>query len=67
MTKKDYKAIAKAINNHRTGELNDEDEVKVGIYRATMFVDTFIEDLCNIFLKDNPRFDKARFVAACDS
>ena len=28
--------------------------------------DSFLDDLCHLFTDDNPRFNRARFLAACN-
>jgi len=52
MTKKDYIAIAGVLNN----------------YKNKMPMDIFaelVQSFSAVFKKDNPRFDDARFCAAC--
>ena len=55
MTKKDYQAIARVINNRfiRTEILNN--------YQVALFAD----DLAEVFLSDNVLFDRVRFQEAC--
>lgn len=62
MTRKDYVAIAEAIYTTRetlpivTGYWEAQLEA---IGRATQLV-------ADVFAEDNPRFDRARFIAACE-
>ncbi|KKL11637.1 hypothetical protein LCGC14_2543830 [marine sediment metagenome] len=53
MTKKDYIKLAELIKDKSTG--ND----------AHIFVDDLLEGLCAILQDDNPRFDRERFIEAC--
>lgn len=52
MTKKDYEAIAGVLRNRRYGETD------------LNCLQNVAEDLAAI-MADNPRFDRARFLAAC--
>ena len=53
VTKKDYIGIAKIISEAKDVE---EDQAVAG---------TIAYKLCAVFLADNPRFDRARFLEAC--
>ncbi len=63
MTKKDYQAIARAV--YATREMiyrnPSHDEV-----RDALLAD-LTERLCGIMQADNPRFDRARFLEACET
>lgn len=61
MTKRDYQAIARAIHetyNRVSEPAEPSPEQTVG------FV---VDALCDVFKADNPRFDRARFVEACET
>ena len=69
MTRKDYVKIAKALSNarKRTTTNNEYDHFTFEertIYRLGL-VD-LIDELCTIFKEDNPNFDRARFLTACN-
>ena len=53
MTRKDYIAIAKAVNHTRNIAYE---------FNAT---NALINALCDVFRYDNPRFDAAKFRAVC--
>ena len=57
MTKKHYEAIAKVIYN-RVVLCEGNKIVLAGLYYTTV-------DLANYFAKENPRFDRRRFLKAC--
>lgn len=63
MTRKDYKAIAEAVrrNSPRPGEVTDADMTEGAQHRWVALA----EDLAQIMLRDNPRFDRVRFLEAC--
>lgn len=50
MTKKDYVAIAQVLNSAIIGQASPE---------------RVAEKMAEVFKLDNPRFDRARFLAAC--
>lgn len=54
LNKKHYKAIAEIIN-HR---------IMIDGFAMSQLVDV-VEDMSELFEKDNPLFDKDRFFAAC--
>lgn len=56
MTKKDYIAIAEIIDRCRVYRAHTEG--------AEGIIDV-AEDLASYFAKENPNFDKKRFLAAC--
>lgn len=63
MTKKDYQAIARAIHETRENSANYsawDDEVREVVGDMTA-------RLANALAADNPRFDRARFVEACET
>lgn len=53
MSKKDYEAVARIIASYRKDN---------GVQDL---LEAITHDLKRLFLKDNPRFDCARFLAAC--
>ncbi len=57
MTRKDYVAVACALVALRE-DLPTDDLTDAGL-------DTVCEALARVFGADNPRFDRARFLAAC--
>jgi len=57
MTRKDYKAIAKAINMSTIITRKDITYIDK---------DLLIDDLCYIFKSDNGLFDRYRFIDACN-
>lgn len=52
MTRKDYVAIAKAIEEQ--AELHDD-----------VVVHAVADAIANVFSADNPRFDRGKFLTAC--
>jgi len=54
VTKKDYIAFAKAI----------KEEQEQGSFHASL--DSLVNRICDIFVADNPRFDREKFLKACD-
>jgi len=63
MSRKDFVAVAAAINNlisaHETTKGDAASQWAVAGITATA------EALANVFADANPRFDRARFLAAC--
>lgn len=66
MTKKDYQRIAQALKDSKpferfvtTNTPNDDYSAELFQWKVT------IENITMTLHKDNPRFDKARFLAAC--
>lgn len=61
MTKKDYIAIARELKTVRTmlqkGQLNHD--------CANATLEQVEHMLCQVFIENNPRFDRARFLTAC--
>ncbi|KKN69807.1 hypothetical protein LCGC14_0437530 [marine sediment metagenome] len=59
VTKKDYKAIAKAIyqNEESTPHLEDITD--------RLFHRSLVEDLADYFATDDPRFNRDKFLKAC--
>ncbi len=57
MTKKDYIKIAKSIKDNTGDDYYDEGHM--------VYKDGIIQDLCAVFLEDNPNFDKDKFIKAC--
>lgn len=72
MSKKDYQAIARAIFDARErAEARplhvDSDE---GPWRCEEATDTLGDvafNIADVFATDNPRFDRARFIQACET
>ena len=58
ITKKHYVKIAKAINENTA--IGDPLE------SVTVVKGSLVDELCAIFEEDNPNFDRARFITACD-
>lgn len=56
MTKKDYIAIADALNKNLDDNLEPE-----------LYLEWFIRDLCDYFKEDNPNFDKDKFISYVNS
>lgn len=57
LTRKDYKAIAEAIDKSTVGVDNEGFEV---VHKRTL-----VEKLSKVFADDNPNFDDLRFEDAC--
>lgn len=57
MTRKDYIAFAKAIKNtlDETGETLDHSPV----------MQKMVQKTADVFVADNPRFDRPKFIQAC--
>ena len=64
MTRKDFIAIAAVIRRHRKANLEMGDPGSLLYLLAT---DKKLSiDLADVLAKSNPRFDRERFLAACD-
>ena len=69
MTRKDYEAIAAALNYQRknqkqqmmlsSGQCSAEHGFSIYV------VDAVARDIADIMARDNPRFDRTRFLKAC--
>lgn len=59
MTKKDYELIARNIRCARAHAL------ECGETRAVWYLESLAENLVSGFIRDNPRFDRVKFLAAC--
>lgn len=59
MTKKDYIKLARAIKRNTLTDTNGVSFISS--------VPNFLDDLCDILKEDKPRFDKERFLTACNS
>ena len=57
MTKKDYIKLA--------GLIKDSTLIDTNGVRFISTAGDFIDDLCDILEEDNPKFDRERFIAAC--
>ena len=62
MTKKDYIAIADAIKSNSHRVCTEEQQ-----YETLLFRKPFILSLCEFFIKDNPSFDKNKFISYINS
>lgn len=61
MSKKDYQAIARVLKAVRTGATYDGESYAVARCKN---VETMLADM---LAADNPRFDRARFLEACET
>jgi hypothetical protein len=63
VTKKDYVRLAEIVSKR----LDDAKGrgMRSGREEAVKAITQFALDLCDLFVLDNPRFDKARFLKAC--
>lgn len=62
MTRKDYELIAAVLADYAPkglGFINSEREAQIG-----QWLD-MVDDMADALAKDNPRFDKDRFLRAC--
>lgn len=59
MTRKDYQLIAKAVHLTRRSEavVDDQSSWSLGL---------LVIVLADLLEQDNPRFDRARFITACE-
>ncbi len=57
MSKKDYEAVA--------GILNTQIRIAMSNKRDTTGLCNAAADMAGVFARDNPNFDRARFLAAC--
>jgi hypothetical protein len=65
MTKKDYIQLAKVLKNareHTNTQPLFNDAAKIG---ADIIINKIQSDLMEVLKKDNPEFDKGRFLEAC--
>lgn len=62
MSKKDYQAIARAIHEVKTRADVRPDSGAL----AALLADT-VDALSDVFATDNPRFDRERFLEACET
>jgi len=63
MTRKDYELIAAAIAGQHSEIPSDEPKVWESAYKCG--VTDAARALADALAEDNPRFDRARFLAAC--
>jgi hypothetical protein len=63
MTKKDYVLIAAALKAGRTPPREESDTLVNNAYQAQHLDIAYA--LSNALARENPRFDRARFLAAC--
>lgn len=76
MSKKDYVAISRMIRTqrHKMKQSKNINLIKdgyqqgydLGITRMENLFDEFINNLCEFMQDDNPKFDKAKFLRACE-
>jgi len=59
-SKKDYIEIAKVINNHLFDDVRNDKRLL-----SNMVIASVVSELCTYFEKDNPNFDRERFISAC--
>jgi len=62
MTKKDYEKIAGVIRLAIDCPVNENDMFEVGMLADAKGI---ARDMADMLAKDNPRFDRARFLEAC--
>lgn len=63
MTRKDYTAIAAAVVQARF----DVDSTDIdNLVSGQLAIDLVVDRLAATLAADNPRFDRGRFIAACD-
>jgi hypothetical protein len=63
MTKKDYEAMAAAVRDARARIINVEDASQIdAMLDGTAYA---MEHIADVLARDNPRFDRARFLTAC--
>ena len=64
MTRKDYKALAKAIANAKAREIDlgatGRDLAIVGFA-----LESVVREIATVLAEDNPRFDRDKFITAC--
>lgn len=60
MSKKDYQAIAAILYRNRTQETDHGSE-------ARSVASMIARDLADMMSANNPRFDRARFIQACET
>jgi hypothetical protein len=65
MTRKDYRAISDVMSTLRKaaayGSFNE------WTHQDYDAIDKAVDELCDVFAADNPRFDRKRFLKACMS
>lgn len=63
MSKKDYQALARAINT-----ASAEMGVREGVAQSgPPLVRAIVSHVADVLAADNPRFDRARFIEACET
>lgn len=74
MSKKDYQAIARALHALRVDEQVDPDALAadrgarlVDVEVLAIAADLAAEAIADVLAADNPRFDRARFIEACET
>lgn len=63
MTRKDYREIAISIGRMKHRLIRPEVVVTI---HAEAAIDDLIDSLCSIMKRENPRFDRARFMEAIE-
>lgn len=61
MTRKDYVAVAAAIRNAATRTVGNDD---YDVYNELVSLSWAAQYIADVMAKDNPRFDRDRFMAA---
>lgn len=66
MSKKDYQAIARAI--HEARQTVAHEDARIAAPSATNYLMAHVqENIARALAADNPRFDRARFLEACET
>lgn len=66
MSKKDYQAIARAI--HEATQTIAYEDARLAAPSATRYLMSHIQgNIARALSADNPRFDRARFIEACET
>jgi len=63
MTRKDYEMIAQAVKASRSDFVMGDDYMD---WHSNNLFDAFVRNLAKQLKNDNPRFDKSRFINACE-
>ncbi len=66
MTRKDYAAFAAIVRDTSGMLAPSPDDYQGSDARTRETLDCIMLRLADLFARDNPRFDRARFLAACE-
>ena len=72
MSKKDFVTFARMIRaqkhaiNHPLLTPSQSEHESIIKDTSTRLLDTFVNELCDIFQNDNSQFNKAKFLQACE-